>query len=230
MLIWVLQSSHCFKIRLAQHCGRRGANVSENKGVRSECKKFGENSRQMAPVSTICDEYCSFQQPGPGLHRRNRAYTKTTFWRAPSKHREELAWFPCRGTFWHSWSLNQRRSSSRNYALRGKRATEAHGDAPDFPTWHQSSMRLKLRLPFPLGRARRCACTTKFFECVYFFFRGVSKPCNDSNVLVTSLIKRQAWNVWRGTQTKSRHYCSLFFVENYPLLIQTRCNVGSCAE
>ena len=36
MLIWVLQSSHCFKIRLAQHCGRRGANVSENEGVRSE--------------------------------------------------------------------------------------------------------------------------------------------------------------------------------------------------
>ena len=59
MLIWVLQSSHCFKIRLAQHCGRRGANISENEGVRSECKKFEENSRQMAPVSTICDEYCS---------------------------------------------------------------------------------------------------------------------------------------------------------------------------
>ena len=58
MLIWVLQSSHCFKLRLAQHCGRRGANISENEGVRSECKKFEENSRQMAPVSTICDEYC----------------------------------------------------------------------------------------------------------------------------------------------------------------------------
>ena len=26
--------------------------------MKSECKKFGENSRQMAPVSTICDEYC----------------------------------------------------------------------------------------------------------------------------------------------------------------------------
>ena len=63
MLIWVLQSSHCFKIRLAQHCGRRGANVSENEGVRSECKKFGENSRQMAPVSTICDEYCRTIKP-----------------------------------------------------------------------------------------------------------------------------------------------------------------------
>ena len=45
---------------MAQHWGRRGANVSENEGVRSECKKFGENSRQMARVSTICDEYCSF--------------------------------------------------------------------------------------------------------------------------------------------------------------------------
>ena len=33
--------------------------MSENKGVKCECKKFGENSRQMAPVSTICDEYCS---------------------------------------------------------------------------------------------------------------------------------------------------------------------------
>ena len=58
MLIWVLQSSHGSKIRVAQHWGRRGANLSENEGVRSECKKFGENSRQMAPVSTICDEYC----------------------------------------------------------------------------------------------------------------------------------------------------------------------------
>ena len=62
MLIWVLQSSHCFKIRVAQHLGRRGANLSENEGVNSECKKFGENSRQMAPVSTFCDEYCSFSK------------------------------------------------------------------------------------------------------------------------------------------------------------------------
>ena len=44
---------------MAQHWGRIGANLSENEGVRSECKKFGENSIQMAPVSTICDEYCS---------------------------------------------------------------------------------------------------------------------------------------------------------------------------
>ena len=58
MLIWVLQSSHCSKIRVAQHWGRRGANLSENEDVRSECKKFAENSRQMAPVSTICNEYC----------------------------------------------------------------------------------------------------------------------------------------------------------------------------
>ena len=55
----VLQSSDWSKIRVAQHWGRRGANLSENEDVRSECKKFGENSRQMAPVSTICDEYCS---------------------------------------------------------------------------------------------------------------------------------------------------------------------------
>ena len=41
-----LQSSQCSKIRVAQHWGRRGAHLSENKGVISECKKFGENSRQ----------------------------------------------------------------------------------------------------------------------------------------------------------------------------------------
>ena len=58
MLIWVLQSSHWSKVRVAQHWGRRGANLSENEDVRGECKKFGENSRQMAPVSTICDERC----------------------------------------------------------------------------------------------------------------------------------------------------------------------------
>ena len=43
---------------MAQHWGRRGANSSESEDVRSKCKKSGENSRQMAPVSTICDEYC----------------------------------------------------------------------------------------------------------------------------------------------------------------------------
>ena len=59
MLIWVLQSSNWSKIRVAQHWGRRGANLSENEDVRSERKKFAEHSRQMAPVSTICDEYCS---------------------------------------------------------------------------------------------------------------------------------------------------------------------------
>ena len=53
-----LQSFQCSKIRSAQHWGRRAAHLSENKGVKRECKKFGENSRQMAPVSTICDEYC----------------------------------------------------------------------------------------------------------------------------------------------------------------------------
>ena len=53
-----LQSFQCSKIRSAQHWGRRGAHLSENKGVKSECKKFGENLRQMASVSVICDEDC----------------------------------------------------------------------------------------------------------------------------------------------------------------------------
>ena len=59
------QSFQCSKIRSAQHWGRRGAHLSENKGVKSECKKSRENSRQMAPISTICDEYCrSSYDPG----------------------------------------------------------------------------------------------------------------------------------------------------------------------
>ena len=52
-----LQSFQCSKIRSAQHWGRRAAHFCENKGVKRECKKFGENSTQMAPVSTIWDEY-----------------------------------------------------------------------------------------------------------------------------------------------------------------------------
>ena len=53
MLIWVLQSSQCSKIRVAQHWGRRGAHLSENKGMKSESKTFEENSRQTASVTSI---------------------------------------------------------------------------------------------------------------------------------------------------------------------------------
>ena len=42
-----LQSFQCSKIRSAQHWERRAAHLSENKGVKGECKKFGENSRKM---------------------------------------------------------------------------------------------------------------------------------------------------------------------------------------
>ena len=56
MLVWVLQSSQCSKIHVA-NWGRRGAHLSENKGVKSECRLSRENSREMVSVSTICDEY-----------------------------------------------------------------------------------------------------------------------------------------------------------------------------
>ena len=46
MLIWVLQSFQWSKIPVAQHWGRKGAYLSENKGVKSECKKFGKNPRK----------------------------------------------------------------------------------------------------------------------------------------------------------------------------------------
>ena len=59
MLIWVCSHFSAPKYaRLNIGKGDR-AHLSENKGVKSECKKFGKNPRQMAPVSTICEEYCS---------------------------------------------------------------------------------------------------------------------------------------------------------------------------
>ena len=57
-LIWVLQSSQCSKICMAQYWGRRGAHLSENKGVESECKnvsrKFRSTQRQFS--ENICSE------------------------------------------------------------------------------------------------------------------------------------------------------------------------------
>ena len=44
---------------LGSTLGKERGHISENKGEKSECKKFGKNSRQMAPISTICDECCS---------------------------------------------------------------------------------------------------------------------------------------------------------------------------
>ena len=46
MLILVLQSSQCFKIRVVQHQGRRGAHLSEKKGVKTECKKFSRKFKR----------------------------------------------------------------------------------------------------------------------------------------------------------------------------------------
>ena len=70
MLIWVY--SHFSAPKYAQlNIGKgEGAHLSENKGVKSECKTFGKNSRQMTPVSTICDEYCRTRISGLA-HRRN---------------------------------------------------------------------------------------------------------------------------------------------------------------
>ena len=45
-LIWLLQSSQCSKIRMAQHWGRRWEHLSENKGVESECKKVSRKFRR----------------------------------------------------------------------------------------------------------------------------------------------------------------------------------------
>ena len=44
--IWILQSSRCSKVRVAQNCGRRGAHFSENKGAKSECRKFSRKFKR----------------------------------------------------------------------------------------------------------------------------------------------------------------------------------------
>ena len=147
MLIWVLQSSHCFKIRLAQHCGRRGANVSENEGVRSECKKFGENSRQMAPVSTICDEYCNhfhfFPKDKPWKHERertNRRLAQATIQEVLHRsrcfaHRSSRARGLIRGWIQTAWRMDalpkksHQRSQSTGCVLVRKAPTTPHSQA-----------------------------------------------------------------------------------------------------
>ena len=47
---------------MAQHWAWRGAHLSDNNGVKIECKKSVENLRQMASVSTIFDEDCSLKK------------------------------------------------------------------------------------------------------------------------------------------------------------------------
>ena len=58
MLIWVCSHFSAPKYARVNIGKGEAAHLSENKGAKSDCKKFGKNSRQMAPVSTICDEYC----------------------------------------------------------------------------------------------------------------------------------------------------------------------------
>ena len=42
---------------------------------------------------------------------------------------------------------------------------------------------------------------------------------------VTPLMKGQAWNVWRGTQSTRWQFCSLFFVEHF-LTYFTKCHAA----
>ena len=61
MLIWALQRSQYFKIRVAQHWGGRGHITVRTKVWGVNLKNFLENSRKAVSVSTICDEYCSLE-------------------------------------------------------------------------------------------------------------------------------------------------------------------------
>ena len=72
MLIWVCSQFRAPKYARLNIGKEEGAHLSENKGVKSECKKFGKNSRQMASVSTVCDEYCSSVVIYETLHENDK--------------------------------------------------------------------------------------------------------------------------------------------------------------
>ena len=59
MLIWALQRSQCFKIRVAQHWGGRGHITVRTKVWGVNLKNFLENLTEAVSFSTVCDEYCS---------------------------------------------------------------------------------------------------------------------------------------------------------------------------
>ena len=85
---------------------------------------------------------------------------------------------------------------------------EVPEDEPGFLAWHQSSARLKLRLSFPLNCVQSRACTAKLF--FYFCICWHLQTLQESNVLVhvTPMMKGQARNVWKETQTTTRQFCS----------------------
>ena len=58
MLIWALQRSQCFKIRVAQHWGGRGHITVRTNLWGVNLNNFLENSRQAVSVSRIFDEDC----------------------------------------------------------------------------------------------------------------------------------------------------------------------------
>ena len=72
MLIWVCSHFSAPKYARLNIGKGEGTHLSENKGVKSECKKFGKNLRQMAPVSTICDKYCRTRISGLAYRRNSQ--------------------------------------------------------------------------------------------------------------------------------------------------------------
>ena len=60
------------------------------KGVKSECKKIGENSRQIAPVSTICDEHCRVALPSlDATDRKETACCLRGYFRSSLRRQDE---------------------------------------------------------------------------------------------------------------------------------------------
>ena len=68
MLIWVLQSSRCFKIGVTQHWGRRGAHLIANKSAKSECNKFSRKFNTNGVCFNDLSHKCERSQCQPLAH------------------------------------------------------------------------------------------------------------------------------------------------------------------
>ena len=55
---------------------------------------------------------------------------------------------------------------------------------------------------------------------LFFLFVGFLQTFQQSNVLVTPLMKGQARNIWKETQTTTRHFCSSVLCSEHYLLFK----------
>ena len=71
--------------------------------------------------------------------------------------------------------------------------------------------RLEIRLIFQLVTSHSRGLNSDFRFLFFFSFMVYANIVTFQTFFVTPLMKSQARNVWNETQTRTRHFCSLFF-------------------